>query len=389
MTHTLSPKKSAPAKLLKSIINPMRNALHGAPVLESGSNRPLKMTIEQQLIILVYFHLNDYKSGRHLLQALEQDDFAREIIAPDGGIGKSTFFDAINERGFEQFLYVFQQLFKQAQKEIPKEFESLGDLVAIDGSLIDAVLSMTWADYRTGAKKAKAHVGFNINRSIPQKVFLTEGNASERPFVDQILDPGQTGVMDRGYQSHDLFDQWQNSGIHFVCRIKANTKKTCIKELPFDPSGPVFYDAIVRLGQPGVNETQKELRLVGYKVGDKSYWVATDRFDLTAEQVAMVYKLRWNVESFFAWWKRHMRVYHLISRSQHGLMIQILAGLITYLLLSLYCNKEFNGKVTLKRLRAIQIQIANELRQGKIIDFWEDDSVSEPVPDETQMLANL
>lgn len=367
----------------------MRNALHGAPVLESGSNRPLKMTIEQQLIILVYFHLNDYKSGRHLLQALEQDDFAREIIAPDGGIGKSTFFDAINERGLEQFLYVFQQLFKQAQKEIPKEFESLGDLVAIDGSLIDAVLSMTWADYRTGAKKAKAHVGFNINRSIPQKVFLTEGNAGERPFVDQILDPGQTGVMDRGYQSHNLFDQWQNSGIHFVCRIKANTKKTCIKELSFDPSGPVFYDAIVRLGQPGVNETQKELRLVGYKVGDKSYWVATDRFDLTAEQVAMVYKLRWNVESFFAWWKRHMRVYHLISRSQHGLMIQILAGLITYLLLSLYCNKEFNGKVTLKRLRAIQIQIANELRQGKIIDFWEDDSVSEPVPDETQMLANL
>ena len=83
-----------------------------------------------------------------------------------------------------------------------------------------------------------------------------------------------------------------------------------------------------------------------------------------------------------------MRVYHLISRNQHGLMIQILAGLITYLLLSLYC-KEFNEKVTLKRLRAIQIQIANELRQGKVINFGEDDSVPEPVPDETQMLANL
>jgi len=37
---------------------------------------------------------------------------------------------------------------------VPAEHPELGDLVAIDGSLIDAVLSMTWADYRKGAKKA-------------------------------------------------------------------------------------------------------------------------------------------------------------------------------------------------------------------------------------------
>jgi len=76
-----------------------------------------------------------------------------------------------------------------------------------------------------------------------------------------------------------------------------------------------------------------------------------------------------------------MRDYHHISRSQHGLMIQILAGLIAYLLLSLYCNKEFNEKVTLKRLRALQIQIANELSDGKTIDSC-GDSTPEPVPDE-------
>ena len=70
-------------------------------------------------------------------------------------------------------------------------------MVAIDGSLIDAVLSMVWADYRDGAKKAKAHLGFDLNRAIPAKVFLTDGKGDERPFVDQILSPGQTGVMDR------------------------------------------------------------------------------------------------------------------------------------------------------------------------------------------------
>lgn len=44
------------------------------------------------------------------------------------------------------------------------------------------------------------------------------------------------------------------------------------------------------------------LRLVGYTIAGKSCWVATDRCDLTAEQVAQVYKLRWDMETFFARW---------------------------------------------------------------------------------------
>ena len=90
------------------------------------------------------------------------------------------------------------------------------------------------------------------------------------------------------------------------------------------------------------------LRLVGYTVEGKTYWVATSRFDLTAEQIALIYKLRWEIETFFAWWKRHLKVYHLISRSRHGLMIQMLAGLMSYLLLAIYCQENFNEPVSIR-----------------------------------------
>ncbi len=100
---------------------------------------------------------------------------------------------------------------------LPDAYEELGDLVSIDGSLITAVLSMFWADYREGAKKAKAHCGFDINHGIPTQVYLTDGNGAERLFIDQILTEGQTGVMDRGYQSHDIFDLLQGKNKHFVC----------------------------------------------------------------------------------------------------------------------------------------------------------------------------
>ncbi len=192
------------------------------------------------------------------------------------GIQKSSFFEAMHERGLEQFMFVFQELQKQASTLLPLKFPELGELVAIDGSLIDAVLSMHWADYREGAKKAKSHIGFDVNRSIPRKIFLTDGNGGgKRPFVSQILEPGQTGIMDRGYQCNQNFDSWQSEAKHFVCRIKANAKRTCLESHQVLPDSIVFFDAKVLLGQPGINQTEKPLRLVGYQVGGVKYWVAT------------------------------------------------------------------------------------------------------------------
>ena len=287
----------------------------------------------------------------------------KKIIAPAGGIKHSTFFDTVNERRVEQLLFVFTELQKQASGVLPSRYAELSDLVAIDGSLIDSVLSMHWAEYRTNSKKAKLNLDLDLNRSIPRKLFLTEGNGAERPFVSKIIEPGQTGVLDRGSQTHHLFDQWQQDDCHFVCRIRKSTHKEILEELPLQKDSPVFFDAKVLLGTPNVNQTKEPVRLVGYVIEGKQYWVATDRYDLTAEQVALVYKLRWDVESFFAWWKRHLNVYHLFARSEKSLMAQILSGLITYLLLAIYCHEQHDETVSIRHVRGLRNQIRNEAMQ--------------------------
>jgi hypothetical protein len=353
------------ARSYNRLCSPLCLALAGLPKLTSRGNRPLQMEFEDQLHALIFFHLQEHTSGRHLLQSLEEDTFAREHIAPKKGIAKSAFFEAMNERGLEQFLLVFEALQQQAVKVLPDKHPELGSLVAVDGSLIDAVLSMEWADYRKGAKKAKTHIGFDLNRGVPRKIFLTSGKDGERPFVDRILTPGETAVSDRGYQSHGDFDQLQAAGKHFVTRIKENTIKTCLESYPVAPGSMVFHDAKVLLGREGVNQTQTPLRLVGYTVEGKSYWIATSRFDLSAEQIALIYKLRWQIETFFAWWKRHLKVYHLISRSRHGLMIQMLAGLITYTLLAIYCQEQHGEPVSIHRVRQLRNQILNESRMDQ------------------------
>lgn len=320
------------------------------------------MDFEQQLKALLYFHLQEHRSGRHLLQDLSEDDFACKVIAPPHGIKKSTFFEAINHRGREEMLQVFQQLYAEAAHTLPKKHAHWGELIAIDGSLIDAVFSMHWADYSSTARKAKAHFGFNLNQSIPAKIFLTDGKAGERPFVEQILAPGQTGVLDRGYQSYDDFDGWHDAEKFFVCRIIDKSQITVLSHNAIPPGGPVFQDAMVILGDPTKNHTRNSYRLVGYQVGAKKYLLVTNRFDLPAGDIAAIYKLRWNIESFFAWWKRHLKVYHLIARTQYGLMVQILAGLIAYLLLAIYCHNEFKERVSIKRVRQLRNHIKNEAR---------------------------
>ena len=364
MPETLKKKHDTYLKMML----PVNNTLPDLTPLTSGCNRPLQMTFEDQINILVYFHLEEHHSGRHLLQVLKENDFARQYVAPENGIQKSSFYEDISSRGLEQMVELFGKLYIQAAKQLPKGHAELGDLTIIDGSLIDAVLSMYWADYRDGAKKAKVHIGFDLNRGIPKKIFMTDGKGDERPFVSKILAPGETGVMDRYYQRHKSFDEWQAEGKHFICRIKTSTTREEIRKNNIQPGGIVFYDAVVLLGTPYINQTEKEVRLVGYRVENVDYWIATDRHDLSAEQIAFAYKLRWNIEVFFGWWKRHLKVYHLISRSKYGLMVQMLAGLITYILLAIYCHDEYQENVSVKRLREICIKIRNETSLADIVN---------------------
>jgi hypothetical protein len=46
-------------------------------------------------------------------------------------------------------------------------------------------------------------------------------------------------------------------------------------------------------------------------------------------------------------------------------MVQILSGLITYLLLAIYCHNRHRERVSIKRVRELRIRIQNELRDSE------------------------
>jgi len=115
-------KQRRKKRAFKLLLAPIVKRFKSENILESRGDRPLQMSFDDQLKALVYFHLEEYSSGRELLQAFEQDDFAKECVAPPMGIKKSSFFEAINTRGLEQLSEVFTHLVKEAGKVISAEY---------------------------------------------------------------------------------------------------------------------------------------------------------------------------------------------------------------------------------------------------------------------------
>lgn len=338
---------------------PLVDLLPTISPLISGCNRQLELTFSDQIQSLIYLHVEEYESGRALLEDLADPHQVPPKGLPPDGIKRSTFFDSLHSRGLSQMVEIFQRLSNKAAKLVTWQYTDLGNLRVIDGTLVDATVSMTWADYTTTSHKVKVHLCFDLNAGIPRKITLTDGKAAERPIADQQIASGQTDIMDRGYQDHQRFDQWCDEGKTFVCRIRGNTQKTIIRQLSIPPKSAIFFYAEVYLGDEH-HRTHHPLRLIGLKVRRKAIWIVTNRLDLTALQIAFVYQLRWNIETFFAWWKEYLNVYHLIARSTHGLLMQLLAGLITYLLLVIYFYSKYDDRPSLPLLRRLRRDIRRE-----------------------------
>ena len=96
-------------------IEPLKTILPNAPELFAKGDRPLQFLFKDQLNSLIYFHLQEHDSARSLIQTLKEDEFAKQCIAPKGGIGRSSFSEALNNRGLEQLQFVFDELHKKAK----------------------------------------------------------------------------------------------------------------------------------------------------------------------------------------------------------------------------------------------------------------------------------
>ena len=292
---------------------------------------------------------------RNLRQMLgfDQLDFGEPVT-----LHQSSLSRANAHRSWRVWCYCFHRLLAQAKAHCqPRELEGLGRVVAVDGSLFNCLPRMIWAAYRTSSNKVKGHFFFDP-LGLPQRLVLTTGKGSEREVLSTYFQAGVTYLIDRGYNDYDLFKFLQKQKANFVTRLLSNAVVTVLETFPLEQAQRewgIVADQRVRLGT-GANTV--ELRLVTWqdtrlpKIKDqvpRQWHYITSRLDLTPRQIVELYHYRWQIECFLAWLKRHMQYAHWYSECENGVLIQLYAGLITFLLLKLYVA--LGSKIRFKGLR--------------------------------------
>ncbi|MEX0190017.1 transposase, partial [Clostridium butyricum] len=77
--------------------------------------------------------------------------------------------------------------------------------------------------------------------------------------------------------------------------------------------------------------TKQEYRLI--KIVDKTgkeLTFITNIDDLLSEEIAFLYKKRWEIELFFKWIKQNLKFKTFVGRSLNSVMIQIITGIMTF-----------------------------------------------------------
>ena len=228
------------------------------------------------------------------------------------------------------------------------------DLIANDGTLLPALPRMAWAIWQNPENRAgKLHLEFSVWRQVPMEFTVTDGNANERAVWKEKLRQGAFYVNDRNY-SHDyrLIKEVRAAGASFVLRLHNNAVYTPL-EAPralseADRRAGVVQDVKVRLGSEADGPVG---RLVRVEAGGHVFLLFTDREDLAAELVALIYRYRWQIELFFKWIKCILSCRHWLAESPEGVTLQVYCALIASVLLVLWTG----SKPTKRQWEALQL----------------------------------
>ena len=340
-------------------------------ILHAG--RPLLRPIEQQLSelrktpthgnrglfhdhlvvahLLAFFN-SSVESLRRIEDVFESRTVRRNLGLPR--VPKSTLADA--QRVFDPELLrpIIDQLKRQVNitRQDPKLTELVKDLIAVDGTFFAVAARVGWALYnkpndpdakpRRGNVRADVH--YDVLRGVPERVVVSDGRLAEQDSLAANLECGKLYVIDRAYQAFQLYADIVNAGSDFVVRLRKGMTFETVATRRLDAADMLVgarLDEEVRVPSTRARCLRKTaLRLVevSYIDRDGKPHVArllTNRLDLSAETVAVVYRYRWQVELFFRWLKCMANMRHFFYESHNGITVQLYIAMIATLLLAL------------------------------------------------------
>lgn len=343
-------------------LSQMLERLHNAGCQrDRAHNRILHMDQYMTLLLLCMFSPIS-KSLRSLQRASELKKVQKKLHVPRSSLGSLS--EAARVFDSNLLIGIIGELAFQLEP-IPHSAR-LDDIKAIltivDGTLLKALpktVDTLWGDRNANA--FKAHVQYELLKAVPVKFQLTDGKANEKAILAGNIEAGRFYVLDRGYAKYELLQQIIDIASNFACRINDDSVFEIIGERQLDSDSlqaGIRRDMIVRLGCESTRDDLKQpVRVIQLKTTEQTQHsalrlpyqgrkspetmlICTNRLDLPADVIALIYKCRWQVEIFFRFFKHILGCRHLLSYCDNGIELQIYAAIIACLLIALYTGRK-------------------------------------------------
>ena len=310
-------------------------------VVNHTGNRYVKhFTCWNQMLCMVFGQLTNRESLRDLIVAIEAHCQKSYHLGFGKNVTRSNLAKANETRSskiFEEFAYHMIDIARR--KLANDDFEIKGKVYAFDSTTIDLCLSVFWwAKFRNTKAGIKLHTLYDVVTQIPAFVHITAATVNDMNAMDVI--PYETGayyVFDRGYVDYTRLFKITLLSAFFVVRAKSNLKFRRMYSNRVDKKKGVQSDQIGRFtGFYVSKEYPEKIRKVKFYDMEtrRTFVFLTNNMDLSALEIALLYKNRWQVELFFKWIKQHLKIKSFWGTSENAVRIQIYSAIIAYCLVA-------------------------------------------------------
>ena len=353
-------------------------------VRKYGGDKYVKhLTCWNQLLALMFGQLCNRERLRDVIVALEAHrskcfhlGLGRKPIA------KTTLATANQNRDYRIFEeFAFYMMTQAREKRATDIFKLGGKVYAFDSTTIPLCLSVFWwAKFRKKKGGIKAHVLYDLEAQVPAFYHITTASVNDSKAMQEI--PYETDayyIFDRGYNNFKELYRILRMESFFVVRAKSNLQYKCVRWKRRLPKN-ILTDAEIELTVCKSRKDYPEnLRLVRYydEEQDREFMFLTNAMDLTAQQVADLYKNRWQIELFFKWLKQHLKIKKFWGTTENAVRIQISAAITAYCLVAILQHDMQLKRSTYEVLQILSMSLTDKTPLRELFDKTYSNDVKE------------
>lgn len=320
---------------------------------ELGADKYVKkFTSYKHVVVMLFAVFEGYHSIRDTVLGLLSHATKLQHLGLDYIVRRSTLSDANARRPNELFAKVYYDTYKRHKDVLSDSSLSKKDVVRLfimDSTtitLFKEILKGVGRKPENGNRKGgiKAHTIIDSQDNMPCFIRYTEAAKHDHVLLKDVDLPENSFIcFDKGYVDYEQYEVFTSKKIWYVTRLKDNALYEAKQEfdIPDDAHSGVLKDEEIELKYGKNKELKHKARRIAFwdDENKRVFEFITNNFDLEADEIAMIYKKRWQIELLFKQLKQNFPLKYFLGDNENAIIIQIWAAMIANLLLTILRSK--------------------------------------------------